>query len=70
MAVWIMQIKMANSQPGLTAHTQAESAEMIHASMGIRQSDSIKVAVRVRPPNAKEQASKEYASCISVAEVR
>jgi hypothetical protein len=46
---------------------KAATPDMVHASVGISQTDSIKVAVRVRPFNSKDQA---HTSCVEVAEVR
>jgi hypothetical protein len=43
--------------------------EMIHASVGISNTDNIKVAVRVRPLNSKEIAA-NVSECVTVAEVR
>lgn len=45
------------------------SPEMVHRSVGISSTDSIKVAVRVRPLNSKEVAA-NVSEGVTVAEVR
>ena len=50
-------------------HGDVVSPEMVHRSVGISSTDSIKVAVRVRPLNSKEVTA-NVSEGVTVAEVR
>jgi hypothetical protein len=58
---------MNNSSAAVSA---SATSDAVHANVGISQSDSIKVAVRVRPLNDKEQNAVSSQCCVQIAQVR